>query len=509
MIRKKTLLLGGMLLSNALSYAQERPNIIVFLVDDMGVMDTSVPFLCDEQGNAVRYPLNEWYHTPNMERLAQQGIRFSTFYAQSVSSPSRASLMTGQNAARHRTTNWIKPEENNRDTYGPKGWNWEGIDKNAPTLPRLLREAGYKTIHVGKAHFGHIGSIAENPLNIGFDVNIAGSAIGSPGSYLGENAYGLQKGNPSRAVKGLDKYHGTSTFLTDALTLEACHQVSRAVAEHNPFFLYMAHYAVHAPFEADPRFMNQYADASKPKPARNFASLVESMDKSLGDLMNHLDSLGVADKTLILFLGDNGSDAPLGDEKGHFSSAPLRGMKGSEYEGGVRVPFIASWGKPDSLSIIQQQLPIPRGSIQQQMGTIMDIYPTLLRLGKSKIPAGYACDGYDLSTQLSGQENKSRPERFLMHFPHEHRGSYFTTYRNGPWKLIYFYNPQLPAHPAFELYNLEKDPFEIHNCATMETDRLIQMMEEMTARLAKEGALYPEDETGKILKPVVIQKSPL
>ena len=97
---------------------EQRPNVIVFLVDDMGLMDTSLPFLCDEEGNPVRYPLNDWYRTPNMERLAEQGIRFSTFYAQSVSSPSRASIMTGQNAARHRTTNWINSESNNRPGAG-------------------------------------------------------------------------------------------------------------------------------------------------------------------------------------------------------------------------------------------------------------------------------------------------------------------------------------------------------------------------------------------------------
>lgn len=101
------------------------PIFIVFLVDDMGLMDTSVPFVTDENGNAQRQPLNDWYRTPNMERLANQGIRFSTFYAQSVSSPSRASIMTGQNAARHRTTNWINAESNNRTPYGPFDWELE------------------------------------------------------------------------------------------------------------------------------------------------------------------------------------------------------------------------------------------------------------------------------------------------------------------------------------------------------------------------------------------------
>lgn len=223
--------LTGQLLS-----AQERPNIIVFMVDDMGLMDTSLPFLTDKDGNPVRYPLNNWYHTPNMERMAQQGVRFSTFYAQSVSSPSRASLMTGQNATRHQTTNWINSESNNRTPFGPKDWNWDGISKTAPTLPRMMQQAGYKTIHVGKAHFGPIGSEGELPQNIGFDVNIAGSSIGQPGSYYGEWGYGNIKGNKSRAVPGLEKYHGTDTFLSDALTLEANQQIEKAVSEKKPFF---------------------------------------------------------------------------------------------------------------------------------------------------------------------------------------------------------------------------------------------------------------------------------
>ena len=216
----KNRLIETLLLSLPLSVAaQERPNIILFLVDDMGVMDTSLPFLTDAEGNVVRHPLNDWYHTPNMEKLAQQGVRFSTFYAQSVSSPSRASIMTGQDAARHHTTNWINSESNNRNQYGPYEWNWQGLKKNDFTLPRMLKEAGYKTIHVGKAHFGCIGSEGEYPQNIGFDVNIAGSSIGQPGSYLGENGYGNIRGNKSRAVPGLEKYHGTDTFLSDAYDL--------------------------------------------------------------------------------------------------------------------------------------------------------------------------------------------------------------------------------------------------------------------------------------------------
>ena len=324
----------SMLMASAMActpaLAQNRPNIILFLVDDMGVMDTSVPFLTDSEGQVQTHPLNEWYHTPNMERLANQGIRFSTFYAQSVSSPSRTSIMTGQNAARHRTTNWINSESNNRTTFGPHEWNWEGLTSDMSVYPKLLQEAGYRTIHVGKAHFGCIGSEGEDPLNVGFDVNIGGNSIGQPGSYYGEWGYGWTKGNKSRAVPGLEKYHGSDVFLTDALTLEAETEIEKAIKEGKPFYLNMSHYAVHQPFEADKRYQDRYKDSGKGHMAEAFATLIEGMDKSLGDLMDKLEELGVAENTLILFLGDNGGDAPLGGPADYGSSAPLRGKKGSE-----------------------------------------------------------------------------------------------------------------------------------------------------------------------------------
>lgn len=498
---KNILCASAFLLAGQSLIAQERPNVVLFLVDDMGLMDTSLPFLTDKSGNPVRYPLNDFYQTPNMERMARQGIRFSTFYAQSVSSPSRASIMTGQNSTRHGTTNWINSESNNKTPYGPEGWNWKGITKQDVTLPRVLHDSGYKTIHVGKAHFGCQNSEGENPQNIGFDVNIAGSSIGQPGSYYGENGYGNIKGNKSRAVPGLEKYHGTDTFLSEALTLEANKQIEQAVAEKKPFFLYMSHYAVHAPFEADKRFSEHYKYSLKPSGAADFATLIEGMDKSLGNIMDHLEKLGIAENTLIIFLGDNGSDAPLGDEKGYTSSAPLRGKKGTEYEGGVRVPFIACWAKPDASNPVQQQLPIEIGGIQQQMGTVMDIYPTVLSLAGAGNPAGHVVDGIDLRTQLEGKKNKHRSGKVLMHFPHEHRGSYFTTYIDGDWKLIYYYNPERPSEPGYRLYNLKKDPGETRDLSLQDKNRVRKMVQAMRAQLDAEGALYPEDAKGNVLKP--------
>ncbi len=156
-----------------------RPNIMVFLVDDMGVMDTSVPFLTDESGRPKRYPLNDYYRTPNMQRLAARGIRFNNFYAMSVCSPTRVSILTGQDSARHRTTNWINPDKNNAGPFGPPAWNWEGLKKLDVTLPRLLQRAGYRTIHVGKGHFGARQYEGAEPKNLGFDVNVAGCSIGA------------------------------------------------------------------------------------------------------------------------------------------------------------------------------------------------------------------------------------------------------------------------------------------------------------------------------------------
>ncbi len=170
--------------ANGPTSAADKPNIVLMLVDDMGIMDSSLPFLTDASGQAQRYPLNDYYRTPNMERLAKVGIRFNNFYAMSVCSPTRVSIMTGQNAARHRTTNWINPDQDNRGPSGPKDWNWQGLRKGDLTLARLLDDAGYQTIHVGKGHFGPRGSEGSDPLNLGFDINVGGGAIGQPGATL-------------------------------------------------------------------------------------------------------------------------------------------------------------------------------------------------------------------------------------------------------------------------------------------------------------------------------------
>ena len=337
---------------------------------------------------------------------------------------------------------------------------------------------------------------------MGFDVNIGGNSIGQPGSYYGEWGYGFTKGNKSRAVPGLEKYHGSDVFLTDALTLEAEAEMEKAIQEGKPFYLNMSHYAVHQPFEADKRYLAHYQNSGKGGQAEAFATLVEGMDKSLGDLMQKLEELGVAENTLILFLGDNGGDAPLGGPADYGSSAPLKGKKGSEYEGGVRVPFIAAWAKPDANNKFQKKYPIAQNAVQLQQGTVMDLYPTILSVAGVNTPKKYALDGADLKKLLQGKKDKKHRDDFLMHFPHgEHRANYFTTYRKGDWKLIYYYNPETTGEPSWKLYNLKEDPYETSDVAEKYPEKVTSMVKMMKERLEEENALYPVDKANNICKP--------
>lgn len=473
--------------------ADDRPNLIVFLVDDMGVMDTSLPFLTNASGTPQRYPLNDYYRTPNMERLAAQGIRFSNFYAMSVCSPTRIAIMTGQNAARHHTTNWINPRSDNRGPYGPPQWNWAGLKSDDLTLPGLLRDEGYRTIHIGKGHFGADDTDGAEPLNLGFDINVGGASFGAPGSYYGEQNYGLGNKRAHHAVPHLDEYHGSETFLTEALTMEAKSLLTQSVDEGKPFYLYMAHYAVHAPFDSDPRYADHYTDSGQPAPAQAFATLIEGMDKSLGDILDHLETLGVAENTLVFFLGDNGSDAPLGHQHSVACAAPLRGKKGAHYEGGMRVPFIAAWAKPDESNPLQQKLAIPLGAIHHQVAAVQDLFPTIGDLVGFEPPANYVVDGSSLTTLLTGNRDDSRSETFLMHYPHSpHRSDYFTCYRDGNWKVIYHYFPSEASEGGhYQLYDLSTDPFESTNLAESHPEELQRMMKELAASLVAHEAQYP------------------
>lgn len=472
------------------SSAQQKPNIVLFLVDDMGVMDTSVPFIADSTNTVTAFPLNKFYKTPNMARLAKKGIRFSNAYAMSVCSPSRATIMTGKNPANHKITQWIDPFKKNSSAYDPN-WRWTGLNSTDITLPQLLQKQGYKTIHIGKGHFGPQGEASELITPLGFDVNIAGSSIGRPSSYEGTDNFGgtLNEARKKRAVPGLKQYHGKDIFLTEALTLELKKAINSSVEEKRPFFVYMSHYAVHAPFMKDKRFNELYP---KNTPLDKFASMIAGMDKSLGDLMNHLESINQAENTLIIFLGDNGTASPIGDKDAISCSAPLRGKKGTFWEGGTRVPFIVAWAKTNKKNKFQKSTPILEGTIDtEKIVSIEDVLPTIMDIVKA--PKIHNIDGRSIVPYLNGNEDPENDQTFLMHFPHKHKSSYYTTYRKEDWKVIYQYKKN--GTEKYILFNLKKDSSESHNMAASNPEILKELLAEMKIKLTNWNAQYPLDDT--------------
>ena len=469
------------------------PNIIVFLVDDMGWQDTSVPFWTQLT------PLNKRYHTPNMERLAREGMKFTNAYAMPVCTPTRVALMTGMNSARSRVTNWTSPTKNTntdaRDTtLNSVDWNVNGLSPvagidhtvQATPLPALLREQGYYTIHCGKAHFGSAETPGAEPTNLGFRINIAGSEIGHPASYLGMDNYDHPvRGKPNRnAVPGLEAYHGSDTFLTEALTREAVKALDKPLREKQPFFLYMAHYAVHAPIIADKRFIEKYLKAGLDSTEAKYASLVEGMDKSLGDLLQFLDERKVAQNTLILFMSDNGglSTTPLRGGQAHTQNLPLRAGKSSVYEGGIREPMLVRWPGV-----------VKPGSVAHQYVTIEDFFPSLLEAASIKMPTGIQQVDGQTFVPILKNAGWTNPSRMLVwHHPNRwiaQEGpalSWASACRQGDWKLVYQHRTE-----TLELYNLKNDIGEQHDLAVQEPKRLAQLAKLFTQQLQVMGAQMP------------------
>lgn len=481
--------LGMSFVSALPASGQKKPNIIFFLVDDMGWQETSVPFH-DEVTK-----LNKIYHTPNMERLAAKGMKFTQAYACPLSSPTRISLMTGQNAARHKVTNWtlfknVSPDARQKNNLVQvPAWNVNGMScepgiENTlyvkETLPSILREAGYKTIHVGKAHWGAIGTPGENPLNLGFDVNIAGHAAGGPGSYHGLNNFSaaFRKGGPEWDVPGLEKYHGKDINLTEAITLEATREMDVAVKEGKPFYLYMSHYAIHAPWEEDKRFIDKYKQMGLSTFQAIYASMLESMDKSLGDIMQHVRRLGIEDNTVLIFMSDNGQP------KQAVAYPPLRGHKISPYESGIRVPLLI-----DLPSVTKA------GSICKTPVIIEDIYPTIMEMASAVeyVKEKDNIDGVNFMPLLKGKKMKNENRAFFWHFPHIYDSSPYSIIRKGDWKLIFYYDTQ-----KLELYNLKEDLSEKVNLAEKNPKKSDELRAELRAYLQKVNAGIPISKfTGK------------
>ncbi|MFM7259873.1 MAG: sulfatase [bacterium] len=468
-----------------------RPNIVLFLVDDLGQQDVSVPML--DEASA----LNTRYRTPNLEALAARGIRYSNAYAAApVCTPSRTAILTGQSPARTHITYWTL--EKDRDTSSrhprldPPDWEMNGAQPTGAELPALLAGAGYRTIHIGKAHFGARGTPGADPLNLGFEVNIAGHAAGAPGSFEGrdhfKDAARKQRGKfaPGEApasvwdVPGLEDWHGQDVWLDDVLSREACDEIARAVTDRKPFFLNFCPYGVHVPIMEDARFAAAYPQLDATE--RAYATMVAAVDEALGQLIARCEALEILDETVFIFTSDNGGLSAQGrgmapdGGRAHVHNAPLRSGKGSAYEGGLRVPFVVA-GPGIAHEARPRATPI--------VGT--DLYPTLLALAGATLPADRACDGVDLSGSWRG-DAEPRERAIIFHQPHkwgpEGPGiEPFSALRFGDWKLIWFHDDAaaeggLPR-PRLELYDVAQDPGETRERSAVDTAIAAAMREQL------------------------------
>ena len=465
------------------------PNIVLFMVDDMGWQDTSVPFWKEKTA------FNKIYQTPNMERLASEGMKFTQAYATAVCSPTRVSLMSGMNAARHRVTNWTL-RRGVSEVNPPKGlsmpeWNLNGIQPtdsierstHITALPQILKDNGYVTIHVGKAHFGALGTPGENPINFGFDINIAGHAAGAPGSYYGTQNFKKDSNkNSIWDVPGLEKYSGKEVFLTEALTQEAILAMDKAIDKKEPFYLYLAHYAVHTPIQGDPRFEQKYIDQGLHPTEAKYASMIEGMDKSLGDIMGYLDKKGVSDNTIILFMSDNGGlSAHARGGEVHTHNKPLSSGKGSAHEGGIREPMIVKWPGITKKNTSTDDFVI-----------IEDFFPTIIDLaGISNYKTVQQVDGKSFSSILKGEKQDNNSRALFWHYPNNWGPSgpgigATSTIRKGDWKLIYYH---MDSH--FELFNITNDIGETSNLASKEVIKLKALAHELGTYLRSVNAQMP------------------
>ena len=474
------------------NYSQ--PNIIMFLVDDMGWQDTSVPFWDKITAS------NKLYHTPNMEKLASRGMKFTNAYSTPVCTPTRVSLMSGMNAAHHRVTNWTSIEKDTNSDYpdslyNPVDWNMNGLSPKAgikntvyvTPLPQLLKNAGYYTVHSGKAHFASKGTPGSDPINLGFNVNIAGSEIGAPASYYSETQYGNKPINgkvSSQAVLGLEKYYNTHTFLTDAITHEALIALENPKLAKQPFFLYLSHYAIHIPFNADERYLQKYLDKGLSENEAAYATLIEGMDKSLGDVMDWLDKNKLTDNTVIMFMSDNGglSRVPPRSGVAHTQNFPLKAGKGSVYEGGIREPMIVSWPGV-----------VKPATISKRYLIIEDFFPTILDIaGVENRNTVQKIDGKTFIKSLKNPFYTDNKRVLIWHYPNRWVPenapgiSYFSALRKGDWKLVYDYKKQKAA-----LYNLSSDIGEQINLSDKFPKKAKNITTLLTKKLKKYSAQLP------------------
>ncbi len=495
--------------------AAPRPNILVFLVDDLGWNDSSVAFGLPKVAGA-----NAHYRTPALERLAKDGVRFSQAYAHPVCTPTRVSLLTGQSTLRHGVTDWTlqRGKDLNATAHGLQlpEWNCNGLQpagtnlphsvESSATLPMLLAKAGYRTIHVGKAHFGALGTAGADPCKLGFDVNIAGHAAGAPSSHLGMKSFASS--NPKRGdvwdVPGLEAWHGRDVTLAEALTDAALLEIAKAKQGGKPFFLHFAHYGVHAPIEPAKKYAPHYSELGLSTTEQHYAQMVEDVDTSLGRVLDALQQNGIADSTLVMFLSDNGGFVSRGGKYLPLN-APLRGGKGSGYEGGVRTPLVVRWPGPrPSSNAVGAQSGSAAGSsvggtITTEIARVEDILPTCLDAAGVAPPQ--SIDGISLRTAVQGQaafghtpeQAPGLPQSRDLHwyYPHGWGGATsgsepFAAIRSGDMKLIHFFKGN-----RVELFDLKVDPQETKDLSSERAELARALDDRLLAALKGAGRTLP------------------
>ena len=441
----------------------QKPNFVVFLVDDLGWAD--VGFNNPES----------FYETPNVDNLAEQGVVFSNAYASCpVCSPTRASIMTGKHPVRVGITDWIPGSDpKNRKLLGTE--DLHELPASEITLAETMKENGYTTIHLGKWHLGEEGSWPEDH---GFDYNIGGWSVGSPRG----KGYYSPYGNP-RLSNGPE-----GEFLTQRLAKEA-NSLLDSVGQ-DPFFMYFAFYQVHTPIQASrdhiehyktklsnqeesdmPKFRDEHDGVTKLiQDNPNYASMVTAMDEGVGSVIAKLKELDLYDNTYIFFTSDNGGLSTLRNRGYPTSNQPLRAGKGWCYEGGIRVPFIMAG--PDI-----------KASSSEGLVISMDLYPTILEMaGIPLIPEQHQ-DGQSL---IAKNFNADGP--IFLHYPHYH-GSTWTpgaSMRKGDWKIIEFYD-----YEKVELYNLAIDVEELNNLVDSLPDLTNELLKELHNWQSDIGAEMP------------------
>ncbi len=435
--------------------AAERPNFLFILADDLGWSDTT-PYGAD------------LHETPQLERLAREGVRFTRAYAASpVCSPTRASIQTGKYPARLRITIW---REGALRPPGSTRLITPGVAADLPhsevTIAEALREAGYFTIHIGK---WHLGGAEHYPETQGYDVNIGGTLWGAPATYFWpfRGPFGQQREH--RYVPGLPLGR-PGEYLTDRLTDEALKMIEAAA--RRPFWLNLCYHTVHTPIEGKPELAERYRSRIRDGlHHRNpdYAAMVRSLDENIGRLLAHLDQRGLASNTWVIFTSDNGGYVNAYRGRQVTDNYPLRSGKGSLYEGGLRVPLIVRG--PGAAA----------GRVCHEPVCSTDFYPTLLELAGVKGDPAHnaALDGVSLVPLLRRPEARLEREELYFHYPHY----YATTTpvsallrREGArqWKLLEYFEDG-----RCELYDLAADPGETRDLA----GEFPQVVERLRARL--------------------------